>query len=111
MEQQNESVKCPKCNSTQVVAFKKGFSGKKAVAGALLTGGIGLLAGTIGSNKIKLTCLSCGHEFSPNVQKTNAEGNPATTDSSNDSGALGTTGCLILLVFFIIAIVIMTSRG
>jgi len=44
-------IKCPKCSSTQITASKKGFSGKKAIAGAVLTGGIGLLAGTIGSNK------------------------------------------------------------
>lgn len=42
---------------------KKGFSGGKAVAGAILTGGIGLLAGTIGSNDIKITCLKCGNKF------------------------------------------------
>jgi hypothetical protein len=64
MEQSNE-IKCPKCGSNQVTANKKGFSGRKAVAGAVLTGGIGLLAGTIGSNKIKITCLSCGHQFKP----------------------------------------------
>lgn len=58
-------VLCPKCGSDQITANKKGFSGKKAVAGAVLTGGVGLLAGTIGSNKVKITCLSCGHEFKP----------------------------------------------
>lgn len=49
----------------QISEDKKGFSGTKAVAGAVLTGGIGLLAGTIGSNKIKITCLRCGHVFNP----------------------------------------------
>ncbi|MBE2229953.1 MAG: hypothetical protein IAE96_04830 [Chitinophagaceae bacterium] len=58
-------IKCPKCGSTQITANKKGFSGKKAVAGAILTGGVGLLAGTIGSNKVKITCLGCGNEFRP----------------------------------------------
>ncbi|MDQ2718215.1 MAG: hypothetical protein M3Z26_00435 [Bacteroidota bacterium] len=58
-------IKCPKCQSTQVIANKKGFSGGKAVGGAIITGGIGLLAGTIGSNKIKITCLSCGYQFNP----------------------------------------------
>jgi rubredoxin len=58
-------IKCPKCKSTQVTAGKKGFSGKQAVAGAILTGGIGILAGTIGSNKVRITCLNCGHEFKP----------------------------------------------
>lgn len=60
-----ENIKCPKCGSEQITANKKGFSGKNAVAGALVTGGIGLLAGTIGSNKVKITCLKCGHVFNP----------------------------------------------
>ena len=60
-----QQILCPKCGSDQVTANKKGFSGRKAVAGAVLTGGIGLLAGTLGSNKIKITCLSCGHQFKP----------------------------------------------
>jgi hypothetical protein len=52
-------VTCPKCGSDQITSSKKGFSGKKAVAGAVLTGGIGILAGTLGSNKIQvhLPCL------------------------------------------------------
>lgn len=58
-------IHCPKCNSTQISANKKGFSGKKAVVGGLLTGGIGLFAGTLGSNKILLTCLYCGNQFAP----------------------------------------------
>ena len=57
----DNSIKCPKCGSTQISANKKGFSGKKAAAGVVLTGGIGLLAGTIGSGKIIITCLSCGY--------------------------------------------------
>lgn len=61
----DDQVKCPKCLSTQITANKKGFSGTNAVAGAILTGGVGLLAGTIGSNKVKITCLSCGYTFNP----------------------------------------------
>lgn len=41
----------------------KGFSGGKALAGAVLTGGIGLLAGTIGSKDVNITCLKCGNRF------------------------------------------------
>jgi len=65
MTQTNITIGCPKCGSTQLTTNKKGFSGKKAVVGAVLTGGIGILAGTIGSNKIKITCLSCGNQFKP----------------------------------------------
>lgn len=73
-----DQIKCPKCASTQISADKKGFSGKKAVAGAILTGGIGLLAGTIGSNKTQLTCLKCGKTFKigedlESVKKKNAQ--------------------------------------
>lgn len=56
-------LKCPKCGSTQLTSNKKGFSGGKAVAGAVLTGGIGLLAGTIGSGNVEITCLKCGTRF------------------------------------------------
>lgn len=54
---------CPKCMSRELHAEKSGFSGGKAVAGAALIGSIGLLAGTIGSRDIKVTCLKCGNQF------------------------------------------------
>jgi len=66
---ENTEIRCPNCNSNQLTANKKGFSGKKAVGGALLTGGIGLLAGTLGSNKVIITCLACGHKFKPGQGK------------------------------------------
>jgi len=37
-------VVCLKCGSDQLSANKKGISGRKAVVGAVPTGGIGLLA-------------------------------------------------------------------
>ena len=57
------SLKCPKCNNSQWTSNKKGFSGGKAAAGVILTGGIGLLAGTIGSGDVIITCLKCGNKF------------------------------------------------
>lgn len=60
-----DQIKCPKCLSTQISANKTGFSGTKAIAGNLLVGPAGLLAGVAGSNKIKLTCLKCGNQFNP----------------------------------------------
>lgn len=59
------SVKCPKCGSNQITAQKKGYDVKKAAAGAILVGGIGLVAGAIGSSDINITCLSCGNAWSP----------------------------------------------
>ena len=56
-------VNCPECGSDQLFADKKGFGAGKALAGALLTGGIGLLAGFVGSSQIYMTCLACGHRW------------------------------------------------
>lgn len=64
-KQQEEKIRCPYCNSTNVHAHTKGFSGKKAAAGAVAFGVAGALAGTIGSNKVQLTCLNCGKTFKP----------------------------------------------
>nr|WP_321405404.1 zinc ribbon domain-containing protein [uncultured Carboxylicivirga sp.] len=65
-------LKCPKCKSTRLTDNKKGFSAGKAVAGAVLAGGVGILAGAIGSNKVQITCLNCGHKFMPGEDADNA---------------------------------------
>jgi len=54
---------CPKCLSTSLSGHKKGFGIGKAVVGAAMTGGIGLIAGNIGAKKVRITCLNCGHQF------------------------------------------------
>lgn len=54
---------CPKCMSISVQPIKKGFSLGKAVVGGVLTGGIGILAGAIGKNKIDMYCMKCGNKF------------------------------------------------
>ena len=63
ISQQEEYLCCPKCASRDLHAEHKGFSGGKALAGVLVTGGIGLLAGTIGSRDTQITCLKCGNRF------------------------------------------------
>ncbi len=59
----DNDLKCPKCQSKNLIIDKKGFSGKKAAAGAVVTGGIGLLAGTIGSNDMMINCINCGLKY------------------------------------------------
>lgn len=60
-------VKCPKCGSTNVQVLgndRKGFSVGKSLAGAVLTGGIGLIAGFAGKKgKYELFCSDCGTRF------------------------------------------------
>jgi predicted nucleic-acid-binding Zn-ribbon protein len=94
-------IRCPKCRSNQVTADKKGFSGTKAVGGAILTGGVGLLAGTIGSNKIIITCLACGHQFKPGED---LEGNrqKVITDREKRKKDMETIKSPIFWIFIII---------
>lgn len=100
-----EDIKCPKCHSTQLTSNKKGFSGVKALGGAALVGGVGLLAGTIGSNKVVITCLRCGHQFNAGdyyneIDKELRKEN-ATTDIINGNASLKP-----LIVIFAIASII-----
>ena len=64
-EVEESPLRCPRCRSTYITANKKGFGLGKALVGGVLTGGVGLLAGFIGSGKVKCTCLKCGHEWKP----------------------------------------------
>ena len=63
----SSKVKCPKCKSVNIQVLgndRKGFSIGKAVGGALLTGGVGLLAGFAGKKgKYEVFCGDCGHRF------------------------------------------------
>lgn len=64
---QSSAPKCPKCGSANIQLLgqrKKAFSVGKAVAGGLLTGGIGTLAGFAGKNgDYQWICMSCGERF------------------------------------------------
>jgi tellurium resistance protein TerD len=59
------AVRCPKCRSEQVGANTKGFGLGKAAVGGLALGPVGLLAGLFGSKKVRVSCLNCGHSWSP----------------------------------------------
>ncbi|RHV92579.1 hypothetical protein DXA95_12300 [Odoribacter sp. OF09-27XD] len=68
--EQEDKLYCPHCGSSQLTANKKGYGVGKAAAGVLLTGGVGLLAGFIGSGKVKITCLKCGKVMKPGELRT-----------------------------------------
>lgn len=67
MASTDESVKCPKCGSTQLHADKRGWN---------------MTTGFIGSGKIFITCLKCGKKFKP--------GDTANT-------GIGITGVVVIL--------------
>lgn len=66
IDEQDNMIHCPKCNSTQITAKKRGFGVGKAVVGHLILGPIGLLGGFHKSSKMKVVCLNCGKEW--NIQ-------------------------------------------
>lgn len=59
----SREARCPKCGSTSLSGNKKGFGIGKAVVGAALTGGIGLVAGNVGARKVRVTYLNCGKSW------------------------------------------------
>lgn len=59
------NIVCPICWSSQLQAFKRGFSGWKALGGAVAAGPLGLLGGLHGAGKVKIVCMKCGHEWDP----------------------------------------------
>lgn len=57
-------LRCPVCSSGTLQAIgerKGGFSGGKAVAGAVLAGPLGLAAGALGKKLVTYRCSSCGY--------------------------------------------------
>lgn len=106
MEQQDDKLYCPKCGSSQLVANKKGFGAGKALAGAVITGGVGLLAGFIGSGKVKITCLKCGSKWKPGELRTTPlekkEDNEVEDldSSTEENNGCGIVGAIIIAVVF-----------
>lgn len=64
----NPAIKCTNCSSMDIQFMqndKKAFSAGKAVGGAVLTGGVGVLAGFAGKKgDDQWRCNNCGHIFS-----------------------------------------------
>lgn len=56
---------CPKCRSRGTMDMiserKGGFSGGKAVTGAIILGPIGLVGGALGKKKRQYQCTKCGY--------------------------------------------------
>lgn len=56
--------KCPRCQAGYLKAISErtgGFSGGKAVLGAVIAGPLGLAAGALGKKKVTYQCSKCGY--------------------------------------------------
>ena len=103
----NTEIRCPKCKSTNLHVSQKGFSGGKALAGALTVGALGLLAGTIGSKNIEITCLNCGHKFNPVKEAKREQQNKAMQEMAENNPI----GLVILLLCVGLAVVLLFISG
>ena len=61
--EEKRTARCPKCGSTSLSADRQGFGFGKAIIGQSLFGRAGGLAGSLGSNKVRVVCLKCGHKW------------------------------------------------
>lgn len=72
-ELRNPKLKCPSCKSLDIQFMqnnKKAFSVGKAAGGAILTGGVGVLAGFAGKKgDDQWRCNNCGEMFATKKQK------------------------------------------
>lgn len=103
---EEDKLYCPHCGSSQLVTNRKGFRAGKAATGALLTGGIGLLAGFMGSDELKVICLKCGAEWHPGELRTTPLSKEEIDKNKKHDSCLGRIAMLLLLIMFIISIII-----
>lgn len=105
---EKEQLICPKCQSDQLTSNNKGFNNTNAALG-MLTGGIvqGMGYGMIGSGKIMITCLKCGHKYEPGngaIKVTDIEtGKETITYQTPEKGTKGNAG--LAFVFFILLLI------
>jgi len=110
-------IKCPNCGSTQLTTNKNGYSAAKGISGVILTGGIGLAAGFIGSGKVKITCLDCGNKFNPGEGLKDGELSKkeklyASIDFNKESSIsmkIGIVSAVIALILFLLAFLLLIT--
>ncbi len=109
---EEDRLYCPHCGSSQLVANKKGFGAGKAVAGALLTGGVGLLAGFIGSGKVKVTCLKCGCKWNAGELRTTPlppKKEVINNTNAEEDGCATALGVIVVIAIIIFGIAMCTA--
>lgn len=59
----NTCIGCPKCKRPMIPISERtgGFSGGKAVIGAVVAGPIGIAAGALGKKRTLYRCSNCGY--------------------------------------------------
>ncbi|WP_157064402.1 zinc ribbon domain-containing protein [Selenomonas sp. oral taxon 136] len=68
-EEETPPLTCPACKSTNIEIERKGYGFGKGIAGVVLFGPLGALAGGIGYKDVKCLCRHCGNRFTPKIPK------------------------------------------
>lgn len=107
---------CPRCRSTHLSAYQGGFSAGKAVAGAVLLGPLGLVAGALGRNDVHLGCVSCGHHWDPknlgiidSIAIANPPAAAAEKTTTTKAVRFGAGGCLLMCLAFLVVTALLVS--
>lgn len=111
MEDHSDKLYCPYCGSSQLTSNKKGFGPGKALTGAVLTGGIGLLAGFIGSGKVKITCLKCGKEFKPGELRTSPVSDAQIKEKKQQDHDNLKTKIILVAIYIVIMFIVLFIIG
>lgn len=95
-----EPIKCPKCGCDQLSANKKGFGLGKAIVGGVILGPAGALGGFVGSRKVQITCISCGHQWGAGDKKLSTSTKPSEryTVEGQKPEEIGCLGWLLIFV-------------
>jgi len=63
------AVACAKCGCEQITAQRRGVNIPASLIGGVVAGPLGLAAGAPGSNDVVVTCLQCGHQWTPGPRR------------------------------------------
>lgn len=95
-----EQIKCPKCGSDQLSANKKGFGLGKAIIGGVALGPAGVLGGFVGSRKVLVSCIACGHSWVAGEKKKGMAYAIRSQNDTVDRQEPKKIGCLQWLLMF-----------
>ena len=64
VDESDNTLRCPKCGSTNLYTSKKGFAVGRAVGiGLLINPVVGVVGGAVGRKKLEHTCINCNTRF------------------------------------------------
>lgn len=112
---EEEKIKCPYCKSTQLTTTQDKLKLGRAIGGAILAGGVGAIIGGTTNKGVKLYCMNCGKQFTPQerIQLEKRMANKEAFKNQTQKQKRQSYGCMliVLIVFVIILTLFLKSCG